>query len=415
MNRVKKAAFIVLVNVGVLAVLLAGAEVFLRVVYPCDLSSRSLHWWFVPGVGNVQEPHSLVRDTNRFDFCVEQRANSLGFLDAEPPPWDAVKDKLRIALVGDSFVEAVQVAPSEKVQQVLAQDLAAAGIDASVVAWGSSGFGTVQELALFKRFGLSLHPNVVVLVIVHNDLKNNSWLLQALFDGVFPDTPFNVEIRPASEAHAWTTIDPMPIRQVVHLPHPPDPSPPGWAQWLMDHSTLYAYGLHLASWNHPRIQALLMGMQPFNPLPDRIRYFSGDPQFAPLLAGWPLGEEIDDAFERRPWSPVLDLAVTATEHVMDQWVDLARREHFKIIALLTGGFNHMPAKAEIWRRILEERSIPAIWFDFAHEDSSWHFLRDGHWNAQGHRWAARLIADFLIAHRSDYLPDSRPKIGSVGR
>jgi hypothetical protein len=62
---------------------------------------------------------------------------------------------------------------------------------------------------------------------------------------------------------------------------------------------------------------------------------------------------------------------------------------------MSGEFNVMPAKAAIWRRILAERSIPTIWYGDAHP-AGWHFLRDGHWNAQGHRWAAELLARFLL-------------------
>src|SRR5262249_50151109 len=156
----------------------------------------SWHWSFVSGLGNIYVANDLVRQTNKFDFCVEQRSNSLGFVDQEPPTWDEIKDRPRVAIVGDSLVEATQVKPSDKMQHWLSQDLAASGIDASVVAWGISGFGQVQELELLKRYGLSLHPDVVVLVIVGNDIKNNSWLLQAIEDGAEPDTPYNVEIRP---------------------------------------------------------------------------------------------------------------------------------------------------------------------------------------------------------------------------
>jgi hypothetical protein len=166
--------FVVFVNVGLLATFLGAAEIAARLVFPCTIASASVPWSFVPGLGTIHKPNAVTLDTNQFDHCAEQRANSVGFLDAEPPSFDAIKDKLRVALVGDSFVEAAQITPSDKVQNILRQNLAAAGIDASVVAWGLSGFGQVQELALFERFGVALHPDVVVLVIVYNDLKNNS-------------------------------------------------------------------------------------------------------------------------------------------------------------------------------------------------------------------------------------------------
>ena len=170
MRRLARWVVIGLINLGLLAVMLLVAEVAMHKAFPCEMSDNSWNWSFAPGIGNVYVANDIVRQTNRFDFCVEQRSNSLGFVDHEPPAWDEIKDKPRIAVVGDSLIEATQVKQSDKMQQWLAKDLAAAGIDASVIAWGISGFGQVQELELLKRYGLSLHPNVVVLVIVGNDM-----------------------------------------------------------------------------------------------------------------------------------------------------------------------------------------------------------------------------------------------------
>jgi hypothetical protein len=385
-------AFVIFVNIALLVAFLGAAEIAARIAFPCTIAGRIVPWSFVPGFGSIRTPNAVTLDTNRFDYCVEQRGNSMGFLDAEPPSFEAIKDKLRVALVGDSLVEATQVTPTDKVQNVLRQNLAAAGVDASVVAWGISGLGQVQELALFERFGRALHPNVVVLVIVYNDLKNNSWLMQALQDGVSPDTPSYVEIRPTEEG--WEQI--APVANVTALPHRPSTPPPAWASWLQRNSTLYGYLLHLTSWNCQRLHALLAGSARADPLPDYLSALSRDPKLAPLLTNWPTAaSDVDDAFEHRPWPRALDLAVSATEHAMDQWSELARRENFQLVALMSGEFNVMPAKAAIWRRILTERSIPTIWYGAAHP-AGWHFLRDGHWNAQGHRWAAELLTRFLL-------------------
>lgn len=377
--------FVIAVNIVVLAVFLGAAEIVTRIAFPCAMADGFGAWSFVPAVGSIHLPNALSLDTNRFDYCVEQRSNSLGFLDAEPPhSFDSIQDRLRIALVGDSFVEASQVSLSDKVQTLLRKKLTDAGIEASVLAWGISNLGQVQELALFERFGLALRPNVVVLVIVYNDLKNNSWLLQALQDGISPETPYYPEIRPLEGG--WEQIPPVAIGHATKLPHQPISDPPLWATWLKRNSALYGYLLHLTSWNYPRLQALLAGTAPADLLPDYASALSRDPNIAPLLANWPTAaSDIDDAFEHRPWPRALDLAVSATEHAMDQWSELARRENFQLVALMSGEFNVMPAKAAIWRRILDERSIPTIWYGTAHP-AGWHFLRDDHWNAQGHHW-----------------------------
>jgi hypothetical protein len=415
---------VALINLGLLAIMLLVVEIAMRKAFPCEVSDNLWHWSFVPGIGNVYVANDVVRQTNKFDFCVEQHSNSLGFVDQEPPVWDEIKDRPRIAIVGDSLVEATQVEPSDKMQHWLSKDLAASGIHASVVAWGISGFGQVQELELLKHYALSLHPDVVVLVIVGNDIKNNSWLLQAVEDGVEPDTPYNVEIRPIPLAapREWETIAPLPIAQVTRLPEKPRPRPPAWAEWLRNHSVLYAYALHMANYNYPRVYGLLGGVVDGDRIQNRVRYLSRNPELAPLLAGWPTGEDwkydpISWTFEHLPHPRAFDLAVQATEHSMDQWVDLARREHFRIVALMLQEFDDMPWQAAQWRRILGERKIAAIWHgDFirsrGHDPRAAHFPRERHWSPLGHRWAAEAVADFLKGHMAEYFPNSGQTVGA---
>ena len=402
---------VALCNIGVIVLFLGLAEVAGRIAFPCALSAPRFPSSFVPGLGTLNEPNALVLDTNGFDYCVEQRVNSLGFLDTEPPAWSSIKDKLRVALVGDSVVEGSTVRPEQKLQNRLHSYLAAAGVDAHVSAWGKSGYGQVQELAAFEKFALPLHPNIVVIVIVYNDLKNNSWLLEALQDGYLPNTPYNVEIRPVlPESYVWEVVEPRP-GNVELLPHGTPQKQPLWAQLLKRHSALYGYAVYLASWNYPRVLAMLTGEVPNNPLPERIRYLSRDPEIAPLLVGWPADidvDHIDLAFEHHPWPSALDLAVRATAYIMDRWVALSRREGFKLVALLRSEQDGYFAQAAAWRRILEQRDIPIIserefLAKHKYNPEARHFLRDGHWSAQGHRWAAESIAEFLLQQRQEYL------------
>jgi hypothetical protein len=389
---------ILLVNVGLFAAFLGAAELAMRFAYPCDPAKNSWHWRFVPGIGEIYESNSLVRHSNRFDYCVEQRANGLGFLDRDPPVWEAVKDKLRVAIVGDSVVEATQVPLADKVQIELEKLLGAGGTDAYVSAYGISGLGQVQELALFKKFGLALHPQVVVLVVVGNDLKNNSWLLEAISAGFSPDTPYDVEIQPPD----WHIIYPVPIADVKRLPKPPRSAPvPSWSDWLWGHSALYAFALHHAAYQWPMIHGLIGGRAPDDPTLFWIDYLSRDPALAPLLAGWPRdGAPIGKIFEYPDRPLAFDFAIRATEYVMDEWVALAAREHFRLIALMRNDFDEVPGQASAWRHILAERNIPTIWHaDFlrsrGYDQDSSHFRRDGHWSPLGHRWAAEAIADSL--------------------
>jgi hypothetical protein len=109
------------------------------------------------------------------------------------------------------------------------------------------------------------------------------------------------------------------------------------------------------------------------------------------------------AFEVKSSSPALDLTVRATEHVMDQWAALAKRENFKLVAMMKADFTGLDGQIGIWQRILRERGIAIIsQIDFykakGYSRYDERFRRDGHWNAQGHRWTAESFVEFLKAH-----------------
>jgi hypothetical protein len=103
--------------------------------------------------------------------------NSDGFRDSErtkaKPP-----RAFRVLVLGDSFTEAVQVPLQDTFEKVaegaLASCPALAGRPVEVLNWGVRGFGTVQELELFKLRGEAYSPDVVVLAhYPETDLLDN--------------------------------------------------------------------------------------------------------------------------------------------------------------------------------------------------------------------------------------------------
>lgn len=109
------------------------------------------------------------------------RINSHGFRDhertvAKPP------GTLRIAVLGDSFTEALQV-PLEKTFTSLMEGQLGkcpnAGPAVEVLNFGVSGFSTVRELVLLRTRVLAYAPDIVVLMITTgNDIRDNSQTLK---------------------------------------------------------------------------------------------------------------------------------------------------------------------------------------------------------------------------------------------
>src|SRR5687768_12971582 len=82
------------------------------------------------------------------------RINSAGFRDEE---WAIAKpaNTVRIALLGDSFVEAPQVAENERFGELLQRQLTADRVlgdrAVQVLNFGVSGYGTAEELLTFRH------------------------------------------------------------------------------------------------------------------------------------------------------------------------------------------------------------------------------------------------------------------------
>ena len=117
------------------------------------------------------------------EFTTHVKINPLGLRDRretyEKPP-----GTFRVVLLGDSFVEAVQVerwqGVAERLEGALNQN---ASRPIEVINAGVAAYGTGQEFLLLDRVGETLQPDLVLLLFfVGNDVTNNDYRLE-LWDG----------------------------------------------------------------------------------------------------------------------------------------------------------------------------------------------------------------------------------------
>jgi hypothetical protein len=172
-NRLKWALLITVSGL----VVLAAAELALRVA---DFS----YYWALykrpdPVLGWAPPPGTEA--WQRFEGRARVRINSAGFRDREhatgKPP-----GTLRIAILGDSFAEAVQVPLEHTFWSVLERQLgdcrALEEWSIEVLNFGVSGYSTAQELLTLRHRVWSFQPDVVLLAFfVANDLVENSPVL----------------------------------------------------------------------------------------------------------------------------------------------------------------------------------------------------------------------------------------------
>jgi lysophospholipase L1-like esterase len=105
------------------------------------------------------------------------RINSDGLRDQEhslaKPP-----DTIRIAVIGDSYPEALSVSPAEAFWSVMARKLQEcefpAGKQIEVINFGVSGYGTAQELLTLREQVWKYSPDIVMLTVTtNNDITDN--------------------------------------------------------------------------------------------------------------------------------------------------------------------------------------------------------------------------------------------------
>ena len=117
------------------------------------------------------------------------RINSQGLRDREhtlaKPP-----NTIRIAVLGDSFAEALQV-PMERafwaVMEPKLQQCAPPGIRVEVLNFGVSGFSTARELILLRQRVWQYNPDVVLLLVtLRNDIRDNSRALDPYANSGLP-------------------------------------------------------------------------------------------------------------------------------------------------------------------------------------------------------------------------------------
>ena len=157
-----------------LGLVVVAAEGWLRLKRP--FRDRAWTTSYVPGVTRVFVPHSESRWTDHKEFWQVSRANSLGFLDREPPSPELARAGCHVAVVGDSFVEAMEVALADR-SHVLLEGMAAAQLphlDVVTTAWGVNSTGQVQQLPMWDKWIRLWSPDLMVLLFVHNDFSDNA-------------------------------------------------------------------------------------------------------------------------------------------------------------------------------------------------------------------------------------------------
>ena len=385
---------------GLALIGLAG-EVWLRLTTP--FFGRHYPRQFVPGVGILGQPDSEVRWTNRFDYLTVSRTNSLGFLDREPIAPERAAASCHVAVIGDSFVEAKEVAIADKFHVVL-EALAARELphlDVTTSAFGHMGTGQVAQLPFYDEYARRLRPRLLVLVVVPNDLMNNSVILEALNFGWDPERMPHVTAARDGDGKIGLR-PPHPDYRAFGLARGTGGLSKSAARALsktwnrVEGTSFFAdrLGSRVRLWYHVRTRSARV--QSFRQLhrPGFMR------QSWTALARVLKDPESVTADLRLFVQEVVDMTVFA----LDQFKARADRDGTALVILATPRMGTRPGRADGLQAMAAARGIPVVsQHDYIIrrggriEDAL--LRRDGHWSPTGHRWAAEALLEWLREHQ----------------
>lgn len=329
------------------------------------------------------KPGATLRHTNNSDFCAESPINSLGHPDHEPVAGDS------IILLGDSFVEQAQLSLSQKnkLQDKLRElYLERHNVQKNIIAIGHSGTGqTAQAMMLKEALNNGVTPRDIVLIIVINDVRDNSNLISSIVDNSSPfgsPRPYYVE-NPNNE---------------LQLQPPVNGGTKFYNRTTAQRIMEWFFTRYEPVFGYEFKQQVIHGLRLF-----QLKTLkSGDPALASIKY-FPKQYDLLFGTKNRN-SPLIERAWRATEKSIIDIKEICST--CRIQALFTYQFSH-PEFSDYRNRFAELLTKHGINYSIQSYDKSFHWKNDEHWNVKGVTDAAELIYSLLDGEAK---PPAPPKI-----
>lgn len=375
------------------ALVLLGLELWVRFAAPPsgkERDERARYTEYDPHLGWRKKPGARAVYARR-EYETEVTINSLGLRDVERR-YAAAPGTFRILALGDSYIEGYSVPLEKTVTQVLERALDRPSCRIEVINGGTTGYSTDQEYLFYHHEGRRYSPDVVIVFFHYNDVLYNG---QERYYRLAKPHLVRTEDGVAQDNYP---VPPPPTTVPGAAPPPARRTVAGSAAWYWLRERLMV--------GAPRTFDRLGRLGLWDPLggdgigDELLVYRRRRPP--PIQRGWQMTDRILATLSREVEASGARLLVAYVPSIMEvsqrAW-DLTRMRYdmkplawdrdFVIERLeksaQDGGFALLdltPALRKEDRGILGEP----------------YYVRDGHWNAVGHRVAADTVRQYLADH-----------------
>ncbi|MBN1698293.1 MAG: hypothetical protein JW881_12335 [Spirochaetales bacterium] len=160
---------ILLTFLSIIIALIAG-ECTVRLFFPQVLFPR----YVTAGSGGIRVNIPNVRYFHTSpEARVGFRINSMGIRSDREYTFEKPEGILRIVAVGDSFTQGYEVNVEDSYLYLLEQCLEKKYPGVEVINCAVSGFSTAEELIMLQTFGFNFNPDIVIVGYYQNDLDDN--------------------------------------------------------------------------------------------------------------------------------------------------------------------------------------------------------------------------------------------------
>ena len=335
-----------------------------------DRTNRILKYW--PDQSGLRYPD---RDRHH---PVNYSINADGWNSIHPAYPQARGARQRIAVIGDSYVEAFQVNPSESMATRLETLLGPARFE--VFSFGISGAPLSHYLHVARYVMRTFHPDAVVVVVVHNDFIES----YRPKPGRFSRSLLHVRLGDT-------------VREIQPPPYETSP----FAQWLLARSATARFGCYC--WR------ILVGANAESAKGTPAVHFEAN-------------IDVDEMVTEEP------RIRQATRYLFDEFADLQRSAQTPVVFVMDSPREALyrgqdPRDLTVYRlnRIAREIAgeagltfldlTDAFEQNYARSQRRFEFATDNHWNAHGHEVAAReahrLLLSLLKSEQPWGIPETR--------